>query len=1355
MSSILKRLLLSVLLSGAAVLLTIIFLLTTSAGANTLARLLNQFSGIQILEVSGSLNRHWHIGHLEVHTATVDLLLDQVDVQWQPAALWYGQLHIDQLRINQLELAMKTASVASSMPKNLPMPPGLRLIQIDELLLSYAQLATLNAQHQPVQAQLFSSVRAQARLDLQQLQAQISAMTPWGAAAIQGKMDSLAPFALTATLDWTGLALQQGDIHVPASHLQGDLSGDLRQMKVAAEFSALPVPDVAQGKKDPSFARGTMQATLTPFAVLPLESLHINVHGINPANFYPGAPAANLSVQGDFRLAAIDRLTALQGTVVASNHMPGVWNAGGLPFKQFKSQLTLTPQSVHWQSAQMDVGVAGRIAGDGEITFSSPGKVMPRLTANLNVHQLDLLQLDSRLKKTRLNGTLTACSDAAGVLGQLHLSQAQTSVQARLLLTEQMQIRLQQFTLTSHSARLDASGDVDLQGKQSFAFQTQLHDFNPAQWLTMPSGKIQLQMALSGQASQGWRLAAQLKQLSGEMAGQKLQGMAALEIREDKVVRVKQLQLDWGKNHLAANGSWQWGANRHIPESLQLALEIPDLAALTKPFQSIMPRPLSGSLSVSAVLSGNAAQPRGELHFKARKFVWPDVVALNFAQSTLSLEEGAAGQFAGELNLEGLVLGRQAEGLAIPRIRATLSGQRHSHQVQINADWSAQQKMSLLAQGSLNETQAGLRWQGQLRQCDLVGPLELKLSQPASLQLAINTVMLGAANWHGNSGQLQLQQFSWSAGNLTTRGKWLGLSLENVLSLWRSDLPLTGQLLVDADWQLELGQYRQGQFGIRRTGGDVIWREFAYGRPLPLGLQALSVEGHLGEVSPSGQSQPLTLTLQAVGAQLGSVKAQVQTGLSASVSGWALLPTAPLNGNMQLQLQDIQWLGRLLGQTLSGQIAATAQFSGEVARPELQAQIHGQNLTLSFNDLGVMLPNGILEATLDKQSLNLTQLTFSSAIKAPPRHAGLSDMSGLTNVGVLQAHGSVDWMRGQGSIAIHADHFPFMQSPAAWLLASGDAQFLQTPQSWSVTGKMQADGAYFSVPKQAAPKLSDDVVLKTAAGKVAKTQQIPSTLDFNFNTGNHFYFVGRGIDARLEGDIQLRSKNGANLQGSGSIQTVGGHYAGYGQDLAIERGIINFQGDLENPGLNVRAVRRGLPVEAGVEIIGTVARPEVRLISEPNVPDPDKLSWMVLGRSSEQTSGAESGMLLSAAGAIFGGDNGRNIPRDLANKLGLDEISLGSGNAAPDSQLPLQTVAGNIAYTANSDQVFSLGKHLTPDLVFSIERSLTEASNGVKLTWHLTRRFSIIGRTGSDTAIDGQYTFSFDSNSNQTVTPHD
>ena len=76
---------------------------------------------------------------------------------------------------------------------------------------------------------------------------------------------------------------------------------------------------------------------------------------------------------------------------------------------------------------------------------------------------------------------------------------------------------------------------------------------------------------------------------------------------------------------------------------------------------------------------------------------------------------------------------------------------------------------------------------------------------------------------------------------------------------------------------------------------------------------------------------------------------------------------------------------------------------------------------------------------------------------------------------------------------------------------------------------------------------------------------------------------------------------------SGSIRSRDGRFEAYGQQLEIERGILTFQGLIENPALDVRAVRKGLPVEAGVQVSGTAQKPTVKLISDPELPDAEKL----------------------------------------------------------------------------------------------------------------------------------------------------
>src|SRR5690606_4062713 len=110
-----------------------------------------------------------------------------------------------------------------------------------------------------------------------------------------------------------------------------------------------------------------------------------------------------------------------------------------------------------------------------------------------------------------------------------------------------------------------------------------------------------------------------------------------------------------------------------------------------------------------------------------------------------------------------------------------------------------------------------------------------------------------------------------------------------------------------------------------------------------------------------------------------------------------------------------------------------------------------------------------------------------------------------------------------------------------------------------------------------APSLSDDVVI--LGRERAEGGAMGLEADIRVTLGRQLYLSALGLDTRLTGELRLRRSEGRPLSATGSIATAGGSYRGYGQQLSIERGLINFQGELDNPGLNVVALRKGLAVE--------------------------------------------------------------------------------------------------------------------------------------------------------------------------------
>jgi len=263
-----------------------------------------------------------------------------------------------------------------------------------------------------------------------------------------------------------------------------------------------------------------------------------------------------------------------------------------------------------------------------------------------------------------------------------------------------------------------------------------------------------------------------------------------------------------------------------------------------------------------------------------------------------------------------------------------------------------------------------------------------------------------------------------------------------------------------------------------------------------------------------------------------------------------------------------------------------------------------------------------------------------------------------------------------------------------------------------------------------AGRLGDDVVIvgRTAPAGRAARRALPLDVDMTLDPGARFRVVGQGLDAYLRGKVLVQSRADGTIVARGSIETVNGTYRAFGQRLDIERGRLVFDGLIDNPALDILALRRNLAVEAGVEVTGTARSPQVRLASRPPVPDAEKLSWLVLGRATPDASSADLALLQAAASQLVGSDQAVPLHRRIIEGIGLDDVSVRGAQGG--------TAAG---------QVVAVGKRLSDRLYIEYEQGLTVAANLVRLTFALTRTLSLNAQTSQTTSSFGfTYRRSFD-----------
>jgi translocation and assembly module TamB len=251
----------------------------------------------------------------------------------------------------------------------------------------------------------------------------------------------------------------------------------------------------------------------------------------------------------------------------------------------------------------------------------------------------------------------------------------------------------------------------------------------------------------------------------------------------------------------------------------------------------------------------------------------------------------------------------------------------------------------------------------------------------------------------------------------------------------------------------------------------------------------------------------------------------------------------------------------------------------------------------------------------------------------------------------------------QARLQAKAERFRVLARVDRSITASGQAELVLGPDQGRLDGKVTIDEGFFDASQKDAPALDDDVTIRQAeVPEKAVADAAPPAhpwrlgLGVDIGLGDKLRFRGWGVDTGLRGDLRLTGFWGQPAI-HGRIYSEDGTYAAYGQKLSIDRGVVEFLGPVGDPRLDILALRPNIDNQAGVMITGSALSPRVRLYSNPELSDSEKLSWLVLGRAPDGLGRSDTALLQRAAVALLAGEG--EAPTDtLLRNLGIDELSL-------------------------------------------------------------------------------------------------
>ncbi|MDE1182899.1 translocation/assembly module TamB domain-containing protein [Paraburkholderia sp.] len=727
---------------------------------------------------------------------------------------------------------------------------------------------------------------------------------------------------------------------------------------------------------------------------------------------------------------------------------------------------------------------------------------------------------------------------------------------------------------------------------------------------------------------------------------------------------------------------------------------------------------LAGVVAADGDLTGSFAHPNVVLNYKADSVVF-GANQVGHAEGHAELRDGANGALVFSTDARNL----RTEGVELATLTAHLRGTRASHTLDVATTGKLQGQpldLTLNANGRLTDARDGTHWDGTLSHLQNRGTPALNLEMPLTIGASANRITLGSTRLTLEGAVLDLKAFAFDRGRIQSAGSLTSVSLTRLMELKQqitgTPSTLKSDLVFDGDWDFALGDTATGHIQIKRRTGDVT---VEVGRGLAsLGITDLSARADFSA------GNRMNATVHAQASRLGVIDADAHTNLAMRDGRLTVNEEAPLSGSVNANVPSLKTTGGLFGPSylLDGHLALKLAIGGTVAKPNLSGSLIGDELSATMVDQGVQLKDGVIRIALSQNLVDFQQVEFHGAS------------------GTLRASGRVrlDGAEPDMNASIVADKLELFASPDRQLSLSGSASVANAGAQggMAINGKFTVDHALFDLPESSAPSLGDDVVVVRPDGTVIgeKQPEVPGSekpvgrfaprANIDIDLGKDFRFRGQGADLGLRGTITAMSAPNLPLRAVGNVRvTEGSTYTAFGRKLGIENGFFTFNGPVANPGINILAMRRNQQVEAGVQVTGTVQSPNAKLVSEPNVPDNEKLSWLLFGHGTDQGNNLGQQSTMTTALALLGSASGKRI----AQTFGLDEFSVGRSEVG-----------------LTDPQVVMVSKAINEWLVIGYEQGLQSASNAIKATVNLTRYWSVAAYSGTFDGVDLLYTRRFD-----------
>ena len=742
--------------------------------------------------------------------------------------------------------------------------------------------------------------------------------------------------------------------------------------------------------------------------------------------------------------------------------------------------------------------------------------------------------------------------------------------------------------------------------------------------------------------SQGWQVEVPVADLNGTLSSKPISLKGSATLNQNVLLTVPDLQVRYGENHLNARGV----LDDH--SDFVLDVDAPNLRGLWSD--------LSGNVKGHAAISGQFTSPNLDLDLTSSNLHLQGFqLSKASAKGNIKSDPLAKGQF--NVKAEQLHYG---ESVKLHLLDLALSGDEQNHLLTLKSQGEPV-AANLQINGHFDRTLE--QWKGTLSQAKFDTPIgDVKSNQAIAVSYDHKQTQanIAAHCWQNTDVELCFPQaFNvGKQGNIPFQFKRVNLDLVNKL-IEQDSLKGNLQAQGNVAWFTD----KPFQFTAKVDGNHLVFSQKLDYRTFKLDIPKLTLNADI-------QNNNLVLKTDINVHNQGRIVGDIHLN--------DLAKNRQLGGTLAIERLNLSIANQLLtsGESVNGEVVSKLSFGGNLEKPLLNGDFNIRNIRTKLKSMPVNITDGDIAVHFHGNNS-----TLQGKIETSDSRLNLTGRANWANI----EHWTTE-------LNAQANNFNVDIPSMAKLRFSPNITVKANPKELNLSGTVDIPWARIridSLPDTAEPVSEDEVILngphkskeelikREFAAKTKSGMDIRS--DLRINIGKDVSLDAYGLKTNLDGLLSVKQDRG-NLGLFGQINLTKGRYASFGQDLLIRKGQINFSGQPSQPMLNIEAIRNPEAMEdskitAGVRVIGTADRPDVTIFSEPSKPQDQALSYLLTGRSLENSGEAGSSGSVGAALLGLGLSKSGKLVGSIGETFGIQDLNLGTSGVGDKSKV---TVSGNL-----------------------------------------------------------------------------